>query len=119
MSNPELLESWRERLLDFSQSEMTVQAWCDFSRVSLHQYYYWRRRIASIDARNHTTGPSADQRQFSSSPVSNRSFVPVSILSESSGSITVQIAGASIELQAGFDPALLRSVVFALGSQTC
>jgi len=33
----ELAQEWRERLEDFAQSEMTVQTWCNFNRVSLHQ----------------------------------------------------------------------------------
>ena len=41
-----LAQEWRERLEDFAESEMTVQQWCDFNRVSLYQYYYWRRRLA-------------------------------------------------------------------------
>ena len=41
MCKEELLQTWRERLDDFAQSEMTVQDWCDFNRIPLHQYYYW------------------------------------------------------------------------------
>ena len=45
----ELAQEWRERLQDFAESEMTVQVWCNFNRVSLLQYYYWRRRLLAAD----------------------------------------------------------------------
>ena len=41
----ELAQEWRERLQDIAESEMTVQAWCHFNCVTIHQYYYWRRRL--------------------------------------------------------------------------
>lgn len=105
MSNPELLQEWRERLEDFAQSEMTVREWCDFNRLSLHQYYYWRRRLAEPVAKSE--GKGAWQ---------TLDIVDTIPLSTAKVSLNVSIAGAQIEVAPGFDPALLRAVVAALAT---
>lgn len=109
MCKEELLLTWRERLEDFAQSQMTVQDWCDFNRVSLCQYYYWRRKLLRIDA--------------SSSPSTSASWMPVDLLdrttsADASPVITLRVAlgtpGAEIDVRSGFCPNLLRAVVEAL-----
>lgn len=110
MSKQELLDTWRERFDDFAQSEMTVQNWCDFNRVSIYQYYYWRRRMTSLDA----------EQQPIISSASRPPFLPVALIeatpqvATAPGGVTVRVAGAAIELQPDFDPSLLRAVVRAL-----
>ncbi|MCX6382349.1 MAG: IS66 family insertion sequence element accessory protein TnpB [Armatimonadetes bacterium] len=104
----ELSQEWRERLEDFAQSEMTVQAWCDFNRVSLHQYYYWRRRLKASET-NHAT---------------NGSWMSVSVVDTppiptTPNRVTLRIAGAEIEVTPDFDPRLLRAVVQALAVEPC
>jgi hypothetical protein len=110
VSKDELLQSWRERLEDFAQSEMTVQGWCDFNRISLHQYYYWRRKLHRIN-------------DTSSSPPT--SWMPLDLLdpaasADASSTITLRVAlgaaGAEIDIRSGFSPDLLRAVVQALGA---
>jgi hypothetical protein len=108
MSHPERLQEWRERLQDYAQSEMTVQAWCDFNRISLHQYYYWRRRLA----------PAKPQKCVSPRFVAVE-VVDTTPLPRAPGGITLRIAGAAIEVAADFDPGLLRAVVSALASPGC
>ena len=104
-----LAQEWRERLDDFAESEMTVQEWCDFNRLSLHQYYYWRRRLASTNS------------QKAMSP----SFLPVEVVDTPPlpipppGGIRIRIAGAEIQVSAGFDPERLRAVVAALSTSSC
>ena len=104
----ELAQEWRERLQDFAESEMTVQAWCKFNRVSLHQYYYWRRRLAAAK-----TEPTVKGNWMS---VSVRQTLPPPT---TSNGLTLRIAGAEIEITAGFDPGILRAVVRALATQAC
>lgn len=111
MSKDELLQSWRERLEDFAQSEMTVQGWCDFNRISLHQYYYWRRKLLRIDGASPPSPPT--------------SWMPVDLLAPAApadfpSTITLRIAlgtaGAEIDIRSGFRADLLRAVVRALGA---
>src|SRR5260221_3188650 len=106
MSNPQLAQEWRERLEDFAHSEMSVREWCEFNRVSQHQYYYWRRRLA---------GPAAK------TPATPR-WQTLEILDSiqpptAKAGLNLHIAGAAIEVTTGFDPLLLRAVVAALAIQ--
>src|SRR5438067_838639 len=96
----ELTQEWRERLQDFAQSEMTVQAWCDFNCVSIYQYYYWRRRLAA-----------AKTEEASSGRWMAVSVVDTPAIPTAPGGVTIRIAGAAIEVEAGFDPGRLRAVV--------
>jgi len=103
-----LAQEWRERLDDFAESQMTVQEWCDFNRVSIYQYYYWRRRLAT---------PNSQQE-------ANPSFLALDIvdsapISPPPGGVTIRVAGAAIEVCSGFDPSMLRAVVRALATQSC
>jgi len=110
----ELAQEWRYRLEDFAVSEMTVQQWCDFNRVSLYQYYYWRRRLQPAKIQ-----PAANKADNN---VSHGRFVAVSTLPTpppTQGGVTIRIAGATIDVATGFDPRLLRAVVAALGTAPC
>ena len=109
---------WRKLLSSIVPGEMTVQQWCDQQGVSLHQYYYWRRRIAA----------AADEKTAEAKPSSRnarvRPWLAVKVVEPTaapatSEKMTLRIAGAAIELQQGFDPALLRAVVEALGTAQC
>ena len=108
MSNPQLAQEWRERLEDFAHSEMTVQEWCEFNRVSLSQYYYWRRRLAQPSAKTPATP------RWQTVEILDNIQPPTA-----KTSLNVHIAGAAIEVSTGFDPALLRAVVSALATPAC
>ena len=108
MTRAELAQEWRERLEDFAQANATVADWCYFNHVSVHQYYYWRRRLAD-------NPPQAAQKP---------EFIPVEVVETApppatATGVTVHIAGAAIELTPGFDPATLRAVVVALSALPC
>jgi len=102
-----LAQEWRDRLEDFALSEMTVQQWCDFNALPVHQYYYWRRRLANTqtDHNDHPTWMAL-------------SVVEPAPLPTTPG-LTLHIAGAQIQITPGFDPALLRAVVGALATPAC
>ena len=108
MINPQLAQEWRQRFADFAESQMSVQEWCDLQRVSVSQYYYWRRRVSAIEP-----DKAAPAR-----------FLPVSLvdtppLPTSPSGVSIRIAGAAIEVTPGFDAALLRAVVSALANGSC
>lgn len=107
MSRQELAKEWKERLEDFSLSEMTVQQWCDFNGVFACQYYYWKRRLA------HTQQDKTEKPHF----------LALGVVSapppKAPGGVTIRIAGAAIEVEAHFDPHTLRAVVEALGAHAC
>ena len=102
-----LAQEWRDRLEDFALSEMTVQQWCDFNALPVHQYYYWRRRLAN---------PKTDHNDNATWMALR--VVEVAPLPTPPG-LTLHIAGAQIQITPGFDPQLLRAVVGALATPTC
>jgi len=108
MTREELAQEWRERLEDFAQANSTVADWCYYNHVSVHQYYYWRRRLAD-------NPPQTAQKP---------GFLPVEVvetapLPAAPTGVTVRIAGAAIEVTTDFNPATLRAVVVALSALAC
>jgi hypothetical protein len=107
MTREELAQEWRERLDDFAQANSTVADWCYFNHVSVHQYYYWKRRLAALQPQ----------------PTQQPGFLPVEVVETAplpaATGVTVRIAGAKIELTPGFDAATLRAVVVALAGIAC
>jgi len=100
---------WMTRIADYKASGLTMAAWSTANHVTLEQLKYWTRKLKKI-----TVNDTA-----STSP----RFIPVSVTESVSprippSSLVVQIGHASISLQSGFDPQLLREAVKAL-SETC
>jgi hypothetical protein len=88
---------------------MTVREWCDFNHLSLHQYYYWRRRLAEL------ANPKEEKDRWQVVDILNSTSPPT----PAAVPLNVRIAGAAIEVVPGFDPALLRAVVAALATPPC
>ena len=108
MNDNVIANVWRRLLERFTPGEMTVHEWCDQQGVSTNQYYYWRRRLKAAN----TATPQ------------NENWLAVEVLDPTPipttpSGVSVRIAVAAIELQSGFDPAMLRAVVAALGGQPC
>ena len=102
-----LAQEWRDRLEDFARSEMTVQQWCDFNALPIHQYYYWRRRLATPKTDHNDKAGWMTLSVIEPAPLPN------------TPALTLRIAGAEIEINPGFDPQLLRAVVGALATPSC
>lgn len=107
MAKEELAEVWRKRLDDFAQSGLSVRKWCEVKGCSKNQYTYWRRRLANGDTAK-----------------AGAAWLPVQIIEPapapaSLARLTVRVAHAAIDVEPGFDPALLRAVVEALGTPRC
>jgi hypothetical protein len=108
MSKADLAQVWRQRLDACAQSGKSVVDWCYFNQVSVHQYYYWKRRLS--DPSPQATAPPQ--------------WLPVEVepaapLSAAATGVSVRIGGVRIEVNAGFDPATLRAVVVALAGLAC
>ncbi|MBU8763807.1 hypothetical protein KM868_09895 [Micrococcus luteus] len=99
MTNAEQRQyEWTERIRDYRASGLSMSAWCEAQGLTLHQLKYWLRKIDS-------------SQPCSSSP----SFIPVTVSPRSSSSsLTLRIGPASLDVQTGFSPELLRQVVQAL-----
>jgi len=42
---------WRRRMEAYNDSRETIHSFCESKGVSVHQFYYWRRRLADIGKR--------------------------------------------------------------------
>ena len=108
MANDGLSDLWCKRLNDFARSGLSVRKWCEENGVTECQHTYWRRKLAAADAAN-TIGAGW-------LPVAITEALPLSIASTAPVGLTIRIGVAQIDLAPGFDPALLRAVVAALGT---
>jgi hypothetical protein len=98
------LHEWTARVADYKASGLTMSAWCTANHFTMDQLKYWIRKMKDV--------PS------SAVPTPSTRWVPLSVADHASAvsasSLVVRIGQASIVLQAGFDPQLLREVVQAL-----
>jgi hypothetical protein len=103
MDRTVLRKLWRRRIDDLIQSGLSIRAFSERHGFSRDQIRYWQRYFAAQDG---------DQASAFGE------WLPVEIaegaVAQTRGRLTLRIAGAAIEIDPGFDPALLRSVVLAL-----
>lgn len=102
MSRMELEREWRQRLNEFCASGETATAWCAARSINLHRFWYWSRKLRT-EKRNQHHG----ETQWLSVKMEESSV-------QQESALTVRVGNASIEVRAGFDPALLQRVVWAL-----
>ncbi len=104
MDKQQRLQEWTARIADFKTSGLTMSAWCQTHGQTIHQLKYWLRKL--------------NEPSFSTSSSSNS--LPLAINSPSaefsspSSPLTVRVGHVGIEIQAGFNPNLLREIVQAL-----
>ena len=104
MINETMAAEWRERLVERSDSGLSVHEWCVLHNIPEHRYYYWRTRL------------SASKPVISQSVVVDWISLPkVTKASGQRSTLTVRVGAAAIDIAHGFDPALLCAVVSALG----
>lgn len=96
----EQYEQWKQRILDYQESGLTMKAWCTARDIPFHQLKYWTRKL-SMGRR---------KRQ----PTSWVTVTPTPGPSSQESTLVVRMGGASIDIRPGFDPSLLSQVVRAL-----
>jgi hypothetical protein len=98
---------WTKRIAAYKASGLTMAAWCNANQVTLEQLKYWTRKLKNI---------------ASPDPVSTARFIPVTVTEPvapyAAALLVIHVGPASITLQKGFDPQLLREAVEAL-SPSC
>jgi transposase len=102
-ADPALHEQWRQRLLRFERSGLSVLAFCAAEGVSCPSFYAWRRRLRS--------DPVA--------PVNRLRLVSVAVVAPAAPVEVVLPTGPVLRLAAGCDLAFVRSLVDALGGSPC
>jgi hypothetical protein len=103
MDKQQLLQEWTTRITDFKNSGLTISAWCEAHGQTIHQLIYWLRKLNDL----------------SFSTPSSTTWLPLAIAGQSleissPTSFLVRAGQAGIEVNAGFNPELLRENVRAL-----
>jgi len=111
--NPRIARLWRSRLADLDASLLPVAKWCELNNVPRGRVTYWRRKLACI-----VSNP-VDQEGGRWLCVHVAEAQPAVEAPPTQGDITLRIGNALLDVRPGFDPALLRSVVAALGGGVC
>lgn len=103
MGREEIRMKWEARIQSFRASGEKATHWCKANQINRRQLYAWIKRLD----------------ESSLSPLVKRAaFIPVQVTPEakpeSSSSLRIRIGSAIIEVEAEFEPALLRKVGHAL-----
>lgn len=105
MARAEVQQKWEARVAAFRASGERATSWCKANKVNRRQLYTWIKRL----------GGSSERTVSVSKPIP---FVQVAVAPEAAArpvpSIRIQVGIATIEVDPGFNAALLRDVVQAL-----
>jgi hypothetical protein len=105
MAREDVRKKWESRVAAFRSSGEKATRWCNANHVNRRQLYSWMKRM---------DGSTTVQSAASSAT----KWLSVSVASEEESKepacLRVKVGSATIEVRAGFEPALLRDVVQAL-----
>lgn len=103
-ANEQRHRQWERRIAHWRASGLSMAAYCRRQRLSYWSCVRWRRRLAKAIA-----------------PATPLTLIPVVAPLASGAAITIRLAdGIGIEVERGFDAALLGAVVRALqGTPSC
>lgn len=102
MTRAERQKGWEARITGFLASGQSATTWCAANDVKPHQLWYWvRRHKTQHDA------PSAKSPEWLAVEVDDH---------VASSALLIKVGQASIEVEPGFDPALLAAVVRTLAT---
>ena len=88
-----LTQEWTEKLADWSNSGLSIAAWCRQNDEGYHRFLYWRRRLGDQQAR---TAGSFVELRLGQSP------------------LYLECNGIYIHVDRGFDPGLLTDILSLL-----
>ena len=102
MTKPGLRQEWEARIADFRASGQSGTAWCATHNLRPNQLWYWLKKIITVE------NPSITQTQWMSVEIND--FGPTG----KRNGLLIKVGQAVIEVQPGFNPALLKEVVRTL-----
>jgi hypothetical protein len=101
MNKSELRMEWEQRIANFLSSGQSASKWCAANEVSIHQFWYWKKRLKT------TQNSVDDSPKWVSLEMDDSIENPKSRL-------VIRVGQASVEVDHGFDPKLLVDVVRTL-----
>jgi hypothetical protein len=103
MNRSDLRYKWEQRMANFASSGQSASKWCSANEISIHQFWYWKRRLKT------TENTVSDSPKW-------LAFEMEDSIENSKPKLVVKVGHASLEIQHGFDPKLLAEVVRTLQS---
>jgi hypothetical protein len=103
MNKSELRMEWEQRITNFLSSGQSASKWCAANEVSIHQFWYWKKRLKTAQDN------IEDSPRWLSLEMDDSIENPKSRL-------LVKVGQASVDVEPGFDPKLLVAVVRTLQS---
>ncbi len=101
---------WMDRLARFSASGLTVAQFCASEAVSLHSFYFWKRRLAAEAQATAPQDPSSER---------GPRLLPVRLQPAAPTVELVLANGTVLRLPPGCDLSWVRSLVAVLGEPSC
>ncbi|WP_027365909.1 IS66 family insertion sequence element accessory protein TnpA [Desulfotruncus alcoholivorax] len=102
----EIRQQWEARIAEFRNSGLSGTAWCAANGIIPNQLWYWLKKIRSQE------NPQTTSTKWL--PVELNELGP----SGQGNGLLIKIGLAAIEVQPGFNPALLQDVIRTLAA-TC
>jgi transposase-like protein len=102
-ASSERREQWQELIEEYSTSGETVAGYCRFNNISVASFYYWKKRLSD-----------AGQRKSGAQRKSGIQWLKVDAQPQAASALTLMVGAISVQVQPGFDPALLDDVLTVL-----
>ena len=113
------IDWWRGQFQRQQKANLSVTELCRQLGVSITTFYYWRKRIQEVIAKDLDQVPDESSSRYAATTTTAAApnFVPVSILDSSTGSqLEIELANACVvRLKGEIDPALLQAAIEAAG----
>jgi hypothetical protein len=97
MGNTELLNEWRERIVDYRTGGLTMIEWCGKTGYSIGQLKYWITKCNKLARKSEASEWARVEIVDSNSTAASK--------------ITVRVGVARIEVERGFDRTVLGEVM--------
>lgn len=101
-SNPERTQYWQQQVDIFEKSGLSRKAFCEQKQIKISTLEYWRRKQNKHSQRS---------RQENAGE-----WIPIQIKDSKSSGIVLRVGRIAIEINQGFDRALLVEVLQTIGT---
>ena len=105
MTKTQLQKEWEDRIAAYQASGLSVREWCAAHGVKPNRLWYWLRRN-----KNQAASPVKTSKTPQWLPVEVSEQMP----GNQNNAVLIRIGQASVEVNPGFDPAMLSEIIHIL-----
>lgn len=123
MCKDERTKLWEQRVNDFLKSGLSAQVWCKANGVGMTRLYAWKKRLSNpVESEVPASLAQTKPAWFQLVPADSTAVKPDTAADSNANSrsnipgLQIKIREMAIEVQQGFDPALLTQVIGVLRS---